>query len=214
MVGCHLLLLDLDSAHATQMSDDLVKLKRDARVAAGKNRAVAHATAQHHAPEALASLALPVEILAHRKIVSGFYPYKSEIDTRPLLGRLAGQGWVSCLPIVIGLGDPLVFRRWYPGEPTVSGLWEIPRPPDDAELVEPDVLLVPMLAFDRAGYRLGYGGGFYDRTLALLRRKKPIIAIGVAYAAQEVPSVPHDDHDARLDHVMTEKGFISFEHKG
>jgi 5-formyltetrahydrofolate cyclo-ligase len=192
------------------MPDDLVKLKKDARAAAGKLRAAAHAEAAHLAADALVSLAFPAEASAHRKTVSGFFPYKSEIDVRPLLGRLAGEGWVTSLPIVTGLGEPLIFRRWYPGEPTVPGLWDIPRPLEAAELVEPDVLLVPMLAFDRAGYRLGYGGGFYDRTLALLRGKKEVVAIGVAYAAQEVASVPHDDHDARLDFVMTEEGVIRF----
>ncbi len=115
---------------------------------------------------------------------------------------------MTCLPIVLGHGLPLEFRRWYPGEPTQPGMWKIPRPLPDAELVVPDVLLVPMLAFDRHGYRLGYGGGFYDRTLDQLRAKKNVIAIGVAYAGQEVDAVPRGPHDQPLDYVLTEQGLI------
>ncbi len=168
-------------------------------------RLAAHATLADDAPLALLNHLFPTKTETARSTVSGFFPYKSEIDTRPLLGRLAGEGWMTCLPIVIAKGEPLEFRRWLPGEPTVRGVWDIPRPPDTSPLVEPDVLLVPLMAFDRKGYRLGYGGGFYDRTLALLRNRKPVVAIGVAYAAQEVDRVPHDDHDQPMDYVMTEK---------
>lgn len=185
----------------THLSD----LKAEARKAAARKRTAAHAMLKDDAPLALLAHLFPVEPTSERKIISAFFPYKSEIDTRPLLGRLAGEGWTTCLPIVIALGEPLIFRRWLPGEPTVPGVWDIPRPIEDAPLVEPDVLLVPLMAFDRFGFRLGYGGGFYDRTLELLRAKKPITAIGVAYAAQEVDSVPHDAHDQPLDFVMTER---------
>jgi 5-formyltetrahydrofolate cyclo-ligase len=179
--------------------------KSQARIEAAKKRQAAHEAESGSAPGAIAAQVFPVEPVAGAAVVSGFFPYQSEIDTRPLLGRLAGEGWMTCLPIVIGMGQPLIFRRWYPGEPTVPGKWKIPVPPESAETVEPDVLLVPMLAFDRRGYRLGYGGGFYDRTLALLRAKKAIVAIGVAYSAQEVDSVPHDATDQPLDFVMTER---------
>jgi 5-formyltetrahydrofolate cyclo-ligase len=182
-------------------------IKSQARKAAAKQRKQAHEQMEETAPLLLAAQKFPVVPSPHCKVVSAFFPYKSEIDTRPLLGRPAGEGWTTCLPIVIALGAPLVFRRWLPGEPTVPGVWDIPRPPDLAQLIEPDVLLVPMMAFDSKGYRLGYGGGFYDRTLEQLRAKKPIVAIGVAYAAQEVDSVPHDRHDQALDYVLTEKGF-------
>ena len=98
------------------------------------------------------------------------FPLPERNRHAPLLGQLAGEGWTTALPIVIArLGTPLEFRRWMPGEPTMPGKWDIPRPPEEAPLVKPDVLLVPLLAFDRKGYRLGYGGGFYDRTLEMLR---------------------------------------------
>jgi 5-formyltetrahydrofolate cyclo-ligase len=183
----------------------LKDIKADARKLAAKARNGAHELLRETAPLQLLSQPFPVQPTAARKIVSAFYPYKNEIDTRPLLGKLAGEGWTTGLPIVIALGQPLVFRRWMPGEPTVPGVWDIPRPTDDAPIIEPDVLLVPLMAFDRKGYRLGYGGGFYDRTLELLRAKKSITAIGIAYAAQEVDSVAHDSHDQPLDFVMTER---------
>jgi 5-formyltetrahydrofolate cyclo-ligase len=186
---------------------ELKNIKADARKAAAKIRSAAHWLLKDDAPLVLAAQAFPVQPTARCKVVSAFFPYKSEIDTRPLLGRLAGDGWTTCLPIVIALGEPLIFRRWLPGQPTVPGMWDIPQPTDDSSEVEPDVLLVPMMAFDKAGFRLGYGGGFYDRTLELLRQKKRIIAIGVAYSAQQVDSVPHDSHDQALDYFLTEKGF-------
>jgi 5-formyltetrahydrofolate cyclo-ligase len=184
---------------------ELSDLKKQTRKAASDVRKRAHDIAAEDAPLKLASRSLPFAPVAGRSVLSAFYPYQSEIDTRPLLGKLAGEGWTTCLPIVIALGEALEFRRWLPGAPTVPGMWGIPRPPDNATLVEPDVLLVPMLAFDRQGYRLGYGGGFYDRTLQVLRAKKNIIAIGVAYAEQEIASVPHDALDQQLDFILTER---------
>jgi 5-formyltetrahydrofolate cyclo-ligase len=189
---------------------DLSDIKKQSRTVATANRKVAHANACETAPLLLASHRFPVALKSGQHIVSAFYPYQSEIDTRPLLGKLAGDGWTTCLPIVMGEGLPLVFRRWAPGAPSIAGVWGIPRPPDDAEEVEPDVLIIPLLSFDRKGYRLGYGGGFYDRTLEKLRTRKNIIAIGVGYAAQEVDHVPVGEHDQPLDYVMTETEVINF----
>jgi 5-formyltetrahydrofolate cyclo-ligase len=183
--------------------------KAAARKVAAQRRKAAHDILADVAPMRLAALALPVVPTREQRIISGFYPYQSEIDVRPLLGKLAGEGWTTCLPIVIASGEPLAFRRWLPGEPTVAGMWGIPRPPDEAPEVLPDVLLVPMLAFDRAGFRLGYGGGFYDRTLAKLRARRPVLAIGVAYADQQIDAVPRNSHDQPLDYIMTEKGIIT-----
>jgi 5-formyltetrahydrofolate cyclo-ligase len=187
---------------------DFKTIKADARKAAAKIRQSTHQALKDEAPLRLLQHEFPLKPTPQCKVVSAFFPYKSEIDTRPLLGKLAGEGWTTCLPIVIALGEPLIFRRWLPGQPTTPGMWDIPQPTDDCELVEPDVLLVPMMAFDRAGFRLGYGGGFYDRTLQTLRAKKTITAIGVAYAAQEVDTVAHDSHDQGLDYVLTERGFL------
>ncbi|MFO1034347.1 MAG: 5-formyltetrahydrofolate cyclo-ligase [Hyphomicrobiales bacterium] len=189
--------------------DPLAPEKKAARAAAMALRDAAHERLKDEAAQRLLTHPFPVVPQPGRAVVSAFYPYQSEIDTRPLLGKLAGEGWETALPIVLALKTPLEFRRWLPGSPTVPGKWDIPRPPEDAPLVEPDVLLVPLLAFDRKGYRLGYGGGFYDRTLEKLRSRKKVVAIGVAFAVQEVDSVLHDHHDQLLDYVMTEKELVT-----
>lgn len=119
---------------------------------------------------------------------------------------LGNNGWITALPVVIAKGEPLQFRSWQAGEPLIEGNFGIETPPETAVNVFPDVLLVPMLAFDRQGYRLGYGGGFYDRTIAKLRKLKPVTAIGVAYAAQEMLDLPSGEHDEPLDWILTEKG--------
>jgi len=175
-----------------------------------RKHAKAHRATLHHEGAALRLLthAFPAVAQHGFSCVSGFHPYDSEIDTRPLLGKLAGEGWTTALPVVVAKAQPLLFRRWLPGEPTDIGALKIAVPLASAPLVEPDVLLVPLLAFDKAGYRLGYGGGFYDATLAALRARKKIVAIGVAYAGQEVESVPHEAHDMKLDYVMTEVGLV------
>lgn len=142
------------------------------------------------------------------KSVSGFLPYRSEIDVTALLGALSKIGCTTCLPIVIGEQEPLIFRQWQPGDKTETGVWNIPIPLQCAAPVEPDILLVPLLAFDNTGYRLGYGGGFYDRTIEKLRHIKPIVTIGVAYSAQQTRNVPTDKHDQQLDWILTEKGPI------
>lgn len=184
---------------------ELAEEKRLARQAAGRRRAEAHAALKDVAGEALATRGLPADLSGTPGIVSGFMPYKSEITTLPLLTRLGAEGWQTCLPVVVAADQPLLFRAWAPGEPLVPGVWDIPVPPQTAPELLPDVLLVPMLAFDPLGYRLGYGGGFYDRTLEKLRSLKKVVAIGVAYAAQMVDGVPCGEHDAPLDHVMTER---------
>ena len=185
------------------MSVGLDAVKKAARISAASVRKAAHYAAKDSAPLALAARGLPVAL--QNQVVSGFHPYLSEISTLPLLAKLAGKGWTTALPIVVGKELPLMFRCWVPGDAMVSGLWDIQIPAATSPEVEPDVLLVPMLAFGRKGYRLGYGGGFYDRTLAKLRVLKKVTAIGVAYAGQEVDDVPHDTHDQPLDWIMTER---------
>jgi len=184
---------------------DIAEVKRKARTAASKRRAEAHELLKDTAGLAMAERGLPAGLSDRPGIVSGFIPYKSEITTMPMLNRLRQHGWQTCLPIVVAAEEPLIFRAWAPGEPLVPGVWDIPIPLATAPEVMPDVLLVPMLAFDRKGYRLGYGGGFYDRTLEKLRTLKPVVAIGVAYHAQLVDEVPTGLHDAPLDYVMTEQ---------
>lgn len=139
--------------------------------------------------------------------------YKSlgaELDPRPLGGLLARQGWWLALPAVTDLEGPLTFRAWQPGERLVQDLSGLSAPMATAPEVRPDVILVPLLAFDRSGGRLGQGGGHYDRTLAALRAEpKPPVAVGFAYSGQEVARLPREAHDQALDGILTEAGYIA-----
>ena len=136
--------------------------------------------------------------------VSGFWPMGDEIDIRPLLEALHARGHPILLPETPPRGNPLIFRHWYPGMALIRERFGTHRP--SGPVGAPDLLLVPLLAFDRAGRRLGYGGGYYDRTLAGLPAAQ---AVGCAYAAQEVDEVPATEYDARLHAVATERGVIS-----
>ncbi len=143
-------------------------------------------------------------------VVSGFWPIKEEIDIRPLMIEFANQGCQLALPVVQGKGKPLLFRAWRPGDPLEAGVFGTLQPSAKREVVEPDALIVPMLACDEEGWRLGYGGGFYDRTLAGLRAKKAVTAVGVGFNDQLVPEVPHGASDERLDWLLTDKRACAF----
>lgn len=136
-------------------------------------------------------------------VIAGYWPIGSEIDIRPLLEALYARGHVVALPETPPLGQPLIFRHWYPGAAMRAERLGTLRP--DGGVVRPDWLFVPLLGFDRTGHRLGYGGGYYDRTLAGL---PGAVAVGCAYACQEVDAVPAADYDARLRAVATEGGVI------
>ena len=140
--------------------------------------------------------------------VSAFYPIRDEPDTLALLAALATWEIETALPVTGARGTPLVFRRWRPGEPTAPGQLRIPEPPPDAPALDPDVLFVPLAAFDRRGHRIGYGAGHYDLTLARLKALKPIVAVGVAYGVCEVEAVPDEAHDQPLDYVLTDRELI------
>ncbi len=144
--------------------------------------------------------------LAPGAVVSGFVPVRGEIDPMPLLEALSARGHPLALPAVVGPTE-LVFRRWRPGEALEAAGFGLRHPPPEAGLVDPDVLLVPLAAFDRRGHRIGYGRGYYDRALARLDAIGRRRAIGVAFAVQEVPAVPDEPHDRRLDAVLTDEGF-------
>ena len=158
----------------------------------------------------LAEEGLRLARLWRPQIVSAFHPLRDEPDTAPLLTALAGAGFVTALPVVSGRGSPLAFRLWRPGDPTRAGAMSIREPLDEAPAVDPDLLFTPLACFDRRGNRIGYGAGYYDRTLAHLRALKPIHAIGVAYGVSEVASVPYETHDQSLDAVVTEQETIFF----
>jgi 5-formyltetrahydrofolate cyclo-ligase len=177
----------------------------------------ARALAQRDATPAAAATAFSEHIAAEGLalvkrlrpgIVSAYFPLNGEPSTLPLLEKLAAARVKTALPVTGRLGTPLVFRLWRPGEPTVKGKMAIEEPLPEAPEVAPDLLFVPLAAFDRAGHRIGYGAGFYDRSLARLRAEKTIWAAGLAYASQEFPAVPYDAHDESLDYVLTERELI------
>jgi 5-formyltetrahydrofolate cyclo-ligase len=185
----------------------ILEEKSALRAAALARRDALPAAERAAAAGALAARGLPVALVPGM-VVSGFSPMRSEINPVPLMRRLADQGASLALPVVQGRGTPLAFRAWTFGDGLVAGVWGIREPAAGAPVVEPDLLLVPLAAFDRRGFRLGYGGGYYDRTLAALRRVKAIAAVGLAFAAQEIARVPEMPYDARLDFVLTEREAI------
>ena len=143
-------------------------------------------------------------------VVSGFWPIKEEIDIRPLMIELFNSGCQMALPVVQGRGKPLLFRAWRPGDPLEAGVFGTLQPSARRETLEPDALLVPLLACDEAGWRLGYGGGFYDRTLGGLRARRQVTAVGVGFDAQLVPEVPHGPDDQPLDWLLTDRRACAF----
>jgi 5-formyltetrahydrofolate cyclo-ligase len=147
--------------------------------------------------------------------VSGYWPMGDELDVRPLLTRLGEQGRVCALPVVAAPNEALVFRRWRPGDRLVPAGFGTHEPTPDQDPVVPDIVLAPLLAFDDAGRRLGYGGGYYDRTLSALRTRGRVLAVGVGYQAQRVVRVPAGAGDERLDWIVTEQQAIRCgEHQG
>ncbi len=184
----------------------LAEIKAQARRDAFAARKVAFAAGQGRAAELLADFLAP-----HRgKALSSYMPMRTEID--PLAAMAAHEGPVG-VPVILGKGQPLRFREWSPGCVMVPGEFGALIPADGA-WIDPDVLIVPLLSFDRRGYRLGYGGGFYDRTLEGLRARRPRLAVGFAFAAQEVAEVPTEPTDQRLDAILTEAGPVPIRRQG
>lgn len=144
------------------------------------------------------------------RLVSGYWPVGSEIDDRPLLRALRTSGLAVALPVVVAPGQPLVFRKWDEHDVLIEGPYAIPQPSEAAPEVDPSLLIVPLLAFDQVGHRLGSGLGFYDRTLEALRRVPGRLAVGVAFAAQRVDRLDALDTDQRLDWVVTEREAVRF----
>lgn len=185
--------------------DAIAIQKKALRTRAKATRAAAHARQGPTAGAALAAHGLGFAGASSRTDVSAFLAIGEEIDPMPLMRRLWAEGHRVGLPVMVGKGQPLVFRQWREGQPLAEVQWGIREPLPTAPQLVPDVMLVPLLAFDAKGYRLGYGGGFYDRTLEKLAAGGNVLAVGVAYAAQEVPAVPRGPHDRRLDWIITER---------
>jgi 5-formyltetrahydrofolate cyclo-ligase len=189
------------------MSDSISELKSVLRKDALMRRDALPAAERAKAAETIAARPFPISI-APGMVVSGFMPLKTEISPLPLMRRLSDAGVRLALPVIDGRGKPLILRAFEFGDELTSGQWGIREPKTGARQVEPDILLVPLLAFDRRGHRIGYGAGYYDMTIGKLRAIKPVVAAGIAFAAQEIEEVPVTPRDARLDLVLTEREII------
>lgn len=177
-------------------------MKAEARAQALATRALAHAAGQGAAADHLAGW-----LASHAgKVLAGYLPIRSEIDPRPAMADHDGP---VCVPVIEAADQPLRFRQWTPDASLERGTFGAMVPVAGAWLV-PQVIIVPLVAFDANGYRLGYGGGFYDRTLEGLRAQGPVLAVGFAYAAQELAAVPVEPTDQPLDAIITERGLTVF----
>jgi 5-formyltetrahydrofolate cyclo-ligase len=191
------------SASPTDLSkNDL----RAATLAARDALSREHRAASAHA---IAARGLPFEIMPGA-VVAGYAPIRSEIDPTPLMRSLAAQGMRLALPVITARDSPLKFRAWSPADKLQRGPLGILEPLPDAADIVPDLVLVPVAAFDQLGHRIGYGAGQYDRTLAQLRQSSKIIAIGLAFAAQEIEAIAALPHDVALDYVLTETQMLDF----
>jgi 5-formyltetrahydrofolate cyclo-ligase len=191
------------SSMSEEAADEKLELRRSIR-----DRRDALTEAERSALSAAVATVVFAAFDGPPAIVSSFWAMGSEIDPGPLEARLRTAGHHIALPVMQGRNQPLQFRLWNLGDPLVDRIWGIREPTAAAPVVEPDILLVPLLAFDAAGWRLGYGAGFYDRTLRTLRERKAILAVGLAFDEQRVDAVPHLDYDEPLDWVVTPSGAV------
>ncbi|WP_299862113.1 5-formyltetrahydrofolate cyclo-ligase [uncultured Roseobacter sp.] len=181
---------------------DLVAAKAQARREGFARRKAAHADDPGTAAGVLSGF-----LAGYRGVpLSGYMPIRTEIDPRPAMSEAAAHGPVG-IPVILGAGQPLKFARWEPDMPLVEGAFGA-LIPEDPDYFEPEILIVPLVAFDGQGGRLGYGGGFYDRTLEQLRARRGTLAIGFAYAAQEAAQLPLEPTDQTLDFIVTETEMI------
>jgi 5-formyltetrahydrofolate cyclo-ligase len=182
--------------------------KAGLRATAMRTRAAIDGDTRAAAAKAAAAHFLEHARLSPGDVVALYWPIRDELDCKPLLTRLMDAGQPVCLPVVIGDGLPLELRLWQEGAPLYPAGFGTLAPPEDAPLAAPDVVVTPLLGFDRRGTRLGYGGGYYDRTLEMLPKAPRLV--GYAFACQEIATVPREPHDVPLDAVVTEAGYRSF----
>ncbi len=173
-----------------------------------RRRSALNAEQREAGAQALAQTGIAFASPPPGAVVSGYAAIRDELSPLPLLEALCAGGHPVALPVTAGKGAPLIFRAWQPGAPLETGAFSVPVPGEDAAELTPGIVLVPLLAFDRQGFRLGYGAGFYDRTLAGLRAKGSVTAIDIAFDEQRLEAVPRDAYDEPLDWVLTPTGPI------
>lgn len=194
------------SAILVSSPDPLADMKRDMRRKAAMIRESLHADIGPSAAIALANRFFAVIPFDRDAVVAAYWPMGSEIDVRPLSRRLREAGTSTALPVVQQRHRPLIFRAWDDQTDLADGPYGTSQPTEASPAVDPDILLVPLLAFDIFGSRLGYGGGYYDRTLAAFRARRSVLAIGVGFDGQRLERLKVGPHDARLDGIVTERG--------
>lgn len=161
--------------------------------------------ARKEAAQAMAERFLQTVKLKPGAVIAGYWPVNGEINVLPLLTQLQGQGYACALPQMSGKDKPLLFGRWSEKTPMKTNAFEIKEPEASAPAVMPDIVIVPLLAFDDQLHRLGYGAGFYDRTFTVMKKIGPFTAVGVAYDVQKIGKVPAEAHDRALDMVVTDR---------
>ncbi|AWN39796.1 5-formyltetrahydrofolate cyclo-ligase [Methylobacterium durans] len=189
---------------APHSSSPTSALKADLRNGALARRDALDPDARKRGSLSIAEAVLRIPALADAPIVGAFWPIRSEVDPRPIIERLFARGQRVALPKVTP--DGLVFREWKAGEALVRGGFGLSEPRDELPPLDPTALIVPLAAFDRRGQRIGYGRGYYDHAIARLSGNGPVLTIGIAYAVQEIDTVPAEPHDRPLDHLVTEAG--------
>ncbi len=204
-----LLRLCISTFPLTLESELIAKTKQSMRERALLRRTKLSAGTRRRGAAAIARTGISFLGRTSGAVIAGYAAIRDELDPSRLVEGLACDGHAVVLPVVVTRDSPLQFRLWRPGDPLEKGVFDVPTPGHWAATIDPDIVLVPLAAFDREGYRLGYGGGYYDRTLARLRQSREVVAVGVAFDEQEVEAVPHDDNDQRLDWILTPSGAFS-----
>lgn len=189
-------------------ADRVEAIKNELRARAKAKRAAIGSQYRAEAAQKAAAHFFEAISLSPGQAVSVYWPIRDELDSKPLLIRLMDDGWPVGLPVVTGRDAPLVFRRWEDGAPLYPAGFGMLQPGAEAAELVPEVMVLPLLGFDRTGTRLGYGGAYYDRTLLALE-SRPLL-VGYAFAAQEFETVPAEAHDAKLDLLITEEGVVRF----
>ena len=186
---------------------DIQDMKQACRRAGFANRKEAHSMGLDK--EANAQLLSFLKQAEPDQVIAAYMPIRTEVSPLPAMAKMVARGNRVCVPVILGEGQPLEFHEWTPDMEMVEGMFGAAIPKDGVAL-SPDIIVTPLLAFDPAGYRMGYGGGFYDRTFEKLTETKKVLAIGYAYSDQEVMIVPREETDYKLNAVITEKGIITF----
>jgi 5-formyltetrahydrofolate cyclo-ligase len=190
------------------VDERIEEAKAALRVKARAQRAAIAPAVKGDAARSAADAFLEGVQLSPADIVAGYWPIREELDCKPLLAKLMDSFQPVCLPVVLGEGRPLDMRLWEQGAPLYPSGFGTLAPSEIAPRVEPDIVVMPLLGFDKDGTRLGYGGGYYDRTLAAMKKRPRLV--GFAFAAQELPAIPREPHDLPLDAVVTENGIRRF----